>query len=71
MWPVYLHFAVESVVEDKVVGHAYAVGFHGVALAVVVVADVTVVVVADSTPGLVGQSEIGLGGIHFVLDVLD
>lgn len=34
-----LHAAVEGVVDDEVVGHADAVGLHGVALAVVVVAD--------------------------------
>lgn len=34
-----LHAAVEGVVDDEVVGHTDAVGFHWVALAVVVVAD--------------------------------
>lgn len=38
--PVDLHFAVQPVVEQQVVGHAYAVRLHGVALAIVVVADV-------------------------------
>lgn len=42
-----LHFAVEAVVEQQVVGHPHAVGLHRVSLAIVVVADVAVVVVAD------------------------
>ena len=42
-----LHLAVESVVEEKIVGHADAMGLHRMSLSVVVIADVTIVVVAD------------------------
>jgi len=44
------HLAVESVVEEKVVAHAYAVWLHGVALTIVVIANISVVVVGDSLP---------------------
>ena len=43
-----LHAAVEGVVDDQVVGHADPVGFHWVALAVVVVADARLVEVAHA-----------------------
>ena len=39
--PVDLHLAVEAVVEQEVVRHAYAVRLHRVTLAIVVVPDVT------------------------------
>ena len=39
--PVDLHLAVEAVVEEEVVRHAYAVRLHRVTLAIVIVADVT------------------------------
>lgn len=35
------HLPVESIVEQEVVGHADSVGFHGMALAIVVVPYVT------------------------------
>ena len=38
--PVDLHLAVEAVVEEEVVRHAYAVRLHRVPLPVVVVSDV-------------------------------
>ena len=41
----HLHLPVEPVVEDQVVGHADAVGLHGVAWPVVVVSDLAVIVV--------------------------
>ena len=41
MRPVNLHLTVEAVVEEEVVGHPHPVGLHGVALAIVVVPDVT------------------------------
>lgn len=44
-----VHFLVEAVVYDEVVRHADAVGFHGVALAVVVVAHFGIVEVGDTT----------------------
>jgi hypothetical protein len=34
------HFPVESIIQQKVVGHTYPVGFHGVTLSIVVVSDV-------------------------------
>ena len=43
-----LHAAVEGVVDDQVVGHADPVGFHWVALTVVVVADARLVEVAHA-----------------------
>jgi len=48
---VAFHFTVKAVAEDEVVGHFYAVGFHGVAGAVVEVADVGLVEVGDSLFG--------------------
>ena len=43
----YLHLLVDAVVEQEVVGHAHAVGLHGVPLAVVEVAHIRVVEVRD------------------------
>ena len=43
------HATVEAVVDDEVVSHAYAVGFHGVALAIVVVSYFGIVEVGDAT----------------------
>ena len=43
---VNLHFTVETVVEQEVVGHPHPVRLHGVTLAIVVVSYVTVVVIA-------------------------
>ena len=40
-----LHLSVQPVVQQQVVRHPYPVGLHGVALAIVVVPDITVVVV--------------------------
>ncbi len=34
------HFSVESIVQEKVVGHANTMGLHGVARAVVIVPDI-------------------------------
>mmetsp|Transcript_5383 Transcript_5383/g.11847 ORF Transcript_5383/g.11847 Transcript_5383/m.11847 type:complete len:118 (+) Transcript_5383:1292-1645(+) len=56
-----VHLFVEAVVDDEVVRHADAVGFHGVALAVVVVAHLGVVEVRDATAGGGGG---GGGGCH-------
>ena len=36
-----LHFPIKAIVQQKVVGHAYPVGFHGMALSIVVVSNVT------------------------------
>lgn len=36
-----LHLSVEAIVEQKVVGHADSVGFHGVTLAIVIIPHVT------------------------------
>jgi len=55
-----VHLFVEAVVDDEVVRHADAVGFHGVALAVVVVAHLGIVEVRDATAGGGG----GGGGCH-------
>lgn len=38
-----LHFPVKSIVEEKVVGHANPVGFHGMPLTIVIVSHVTCV----------------------------
>merc|ERR1711971_45429 len=50
--PVDLHLPVEPIVEQKVVGHPYPMGLHGVTLPIVVVANVTVIVVADPLPAV-------------------
>ena len=39
--PINFHFSVKTIVQQKIVGHAHTMGLHGVALAIVVVADVT------------------------------
>lgn len=49
--PIDVHSFVEAVVDYEVVRHADAVGFHGVALAVVVVAYFGVVEVGDAAGG--------------------
>ena len=36
-----LHFPIKAIVQQKVVGHAYPVRFHGMALSIVVVSNVT------------------------------
>lgn len=36
-----LHLSVEAIVEQKVVRHADSVGFHGMALAIVIITNVT------------------------------
>ena len=36
-----LHFSVEAIVEEEIVGHAYTMGLHGMALAIVEITDVT------------------------------
>jgi hypothetical protein len=35
------HLPVESIVQEEVVGHAHSVRLHGVALSIVVIANVT------------------------------
>ena len=45
--PVNLHLAIEAVVEEEVVGHPHPMRLHGMALAIVVVPNVTVVIVTD------------------------
>lgn len=44
-----VHFTVEAVVDDEVVGHLDADGFHWMALAVIVLADCWVVEIAHSS----------------------
>ena len=41
VWPINFHLPVESIIEEQIVGHSYPVGFHGMALAIVVVSNVT------------------------------
>mmetsp|Transcript_13936 Transcript_13936/g.33257 ORF Transcript_13936/g.33257 Transcript_13936/m.33257 type:complete len:206 (+) Transcript_13936:977-1594(+) len=53
--PEDLHPPVQAVVHDEVVRHADAVGLHGVALAVVVVADLGIVEVGDAAGFLGGH----------------
>lgn len=36
-----LHLSVEAIVEQKVVGHADSVGFHGMTLTIVVIPNIT------------------------------
>ena len=60
-----VHSFVQAVVDDEVVGHADAVGFHGVALAVVVVSDFGVVKVGDAAGGGGGGGSAGHGHIFF------
>ena len=44
--PVNLHFPVQSVVEEKIVGHPHSVRLHGVALSIIIIPNVTIIVVA-------------------------
>ena len=55
--PEDLHPPVQAVVHDEVVRHADAVGLHGVALAVVVVADLGIVEVGDAA-GVLGGHDV-------------
>ena len=49
-----LHASVEAIVDDEVVGHAHTMGFHGMALAIVVVPDFGVVEVRNSAGAVFG-----------------
>ena len=40
VWPVDFHLPIQSIVEQKIVGHANAVRFHRMSLAIIIVADV-------------------------------
>ena len=60
----YVHAFVEAVIDNEVVGHADSVGFHGVALAVVVVTYFGVVEVGYAAGG--GRKA---GHCHFVIKV--
>mmetsp|Transcript_13996 Transcript_13996/g.29900 ORF Transcript_13996/g.29900 Transcript_13996/m.29900 type:complete len:137 (+) Transcript_13996:321-731(+) len=51
MTAIAFHLTVETVTEDEMMGHFYAVGFHGVGGAVVEVADVGLVEVRDALFG--------------------
>ena len=48
------HFPVKRVVDDEIVGHANAVGFHGVALSIVVVTYVRLVEICHAPLSSVG-----------------
>lgn len=61
-WSDDFHFAMEGVVDDEIVGHADSVGFHWVALAVIVVADCGFVKVCDSAFFAVGGCWEGRAG---------
>mmetsp|Transcript_28772 Transcript_28772/g.57964 ORF Transcript_28772/g.57964 Transcript_28772/m.57964 type:complete len:83 (-) Transcript_28772:183-431(-) len=61
MGAIAFHLAVEAVGEDEVVGHFYAVGFHGVGGAVVEVAYVGLVEVGDALFATGGFGEGGGG----------
>ena len=39
--PVDLHLSVETIVQQEVVGHTHAMRLHRVALAIVIVSDIT------------------------------
>ncbi len=62
MGAIAFHLTVEAVGEDEVVGHFYAVGFHGVGGAVVEVAYVRLVEVGDALFGGSGGGGFGKGG---------
>ena len=42
-----LHLSVESIVEDEIMRHPYPVGFHWMALAVVIIANVSIIIIAN------------------------
>lgn len=42
------HATVKTIIDDKVVGHSHTVGFHGVALTIVVVSNFGVIKVGDA-----------------------
>ena len=51
-----IHLFVEAVIDHEIVRHTDTVGFHGMALAVVVVAHLGVVEVRDAASGGVGTT---------------
>ena len=55
LWPEDFHFAVEAIVYDKVVRHAYAVRLHWVTLAIVIVPYLCVIKVRDFPLSLHGH----------------
>ena len=54
------HLPVEAIVEKEVVGHAYPVGLHRVALAIVVVTNIGVIVVTDLLSAMRRKSHFGV-----------
>ena len=75
MGAIAFHLTVEAVGEDEVVGHFYAVGFHGVGGAVVEVAYVGLVEVGDAlfTTGGFGEGGGGAAGCrhgYYYMNVL-
>lgn len=36
-----LHFSVEAIVQQQVVCHTYTMGFHGMPLSIIIIADIT------------------------------
>lgn len=58
-----IHFFVQAVVDYEIVRHAYTVGFHGVALTVVVITHLGVVEVRDAAGG--GRRAAGRTGLGF------
>lgn len=61
-WTEHIHLLVEAVVHNEVMCHADTMGFHGMALAVVIIAHLGIVEVGHATVACGGGGGEGAGG---------
>ena len=75
VWAVDLHFAIEPIVEQKVVGHAYPVRLHGETLPIIIIAYVTVIIITNFSSAVwckrhVESELVLLGHISFMYSIV-